>query len=126
MNNLNIEVPSSNKSLIINNSLNIISYKERIDLSLKKIFGEKKIKKILLINPPDANKSTFDFDRAKRKRNSDYPPYGLLIVGRHLLNNGYEVEILNLHHEVSKKCVETKNNIEFNFENFWKKLYGKK
>ena len=42
MNNLNIEVPSSNKSLIINNSLNISSYKERIDLSLKKIFGEKK------------------------------------------------------------------------------------
>lgn len=126
MNNLNIEVFSPNKSLIINNSLNISSFKERIDLSLKKIFGEKKIKKILLINPPDANKSTFDFDRAKRKRNSDYPPYGLLIVGRHLLNNGYEVEILNLHHEVSKKCVETKNSIEFNFENFWKETLWKK
>lgn len=126
MNNLNTDFPSPNKSLIINNSLNLSSFKERIDFSLKKIFGEKKIKKILLINPPDANKDTFDFDRSKRKRNSDYPPYGLLIVGRHLLNNGYEVEIINLHHEVSKKCVETKNNSEFNFENFWKQTLWKK
>jgi radical SAM superfamily enzyme YgiQ (UPF0313 family) len=126
VNNLNTDFSSQNKSLIIYDSLKISSFKERIDFSLKKIFGEKKIKKILLINPPDANKSTFDFDSAKRKRNSDYPPYGLLIVGRHLLNNGYEVEILNLHHEVSKKCVETKNNIEFNFENFWKQTLWKK
>ena len=31
--------------------------------------NEKKIEKILLINPPDANRDTFDFDRANRKRN---------------------------------------------------------
>ena len=81
--------------------------KKDIDDALLKIFGKKKIRRILLINPSDANKDTFDFDRSHRKRNSDYPPYGLLIVARHLLNNGYDVSILNLQHELSKECVLT-------------------
>ena len=126
MNNINPIETDINKSILIDNSLYLNTFKERIDSSLNKIFGKKKIKKILLINPPDANKTTFDFDRAHRKRNSDYPPYGLLIVGRHLLKNNYEVEILNLHHEVSKKCVETKSKNEFKFESFWKETLWKK
>ena len=126
MNNINPIETDINKSILIDNSLYLNTFKERIDSSLNKIFGKKKIKKILLINPPDANKTTFDFDRAHRKRNSDYPPYGLLIVGRHLLKNNYEVEILNLHHEVSKKCVETKSKDEFKFESFWKETLWKK
>ena len=57
-------------NLEIGNVINLRSYKKRIDDALFKIFG-KKLKKFLLINPPD-NKETFDFDRANRKRNSDY------------------------------------------------------
>ncbi len=115
-----------NINLQIGNVINLRSYKKRIDDALFKIFGKKKIEKILLINPPDANKETFDFDRANRKRNSDYPPYGLLIVAKHLQKNGYKVEILNLHHEISKKCVETNDRNSFNFESFWKKTLWQK
>ena len=112
----NLNETPRNLNLPIQDIVNIKSNKSRIDEALFNIFGDKKIKKILLINPPDANKETFDFDRAHRKRNSDYPPYGLLIVAKHLLNNGFQVEILNLHHEVSKKCVETNNENDFDFE----------
>lgn len=126
MNNISTENIKLYNSSTIKNILDLNNFKERIDESLNKIFGKKKIKKILLINPPDANKDTFDFDRAHRKRNSDYPPYGLLIVGEHLKRNGYEVELLNLHHDVSKKCVEIQSSNEFNFEKFWKKMLWEK
>ncbi len=126
MDNLNSINSKINRPIIIDNRLNLNNFKERIDACLSKIFGEKKIKKILLINPPDASKSTFDFDRAHRKRNSDYPPYGLLIVAKHLQKNGYEVEIINLHHEVSKACVETNDKNKFEFEKFWKETLWKK
>ena len=43
----------------------------------KKIFNNKNIKKILLINPPDVDSSLFNFDSAIRGRNMNYPPYGL-------------------------------------------------
>ena len=126
MSNLNLKENYNIANIEINNIEELNLNQNRIDLALLKIFGNKKINKILLINPPDANKETFDFDRAHRKRNSDYPPYGLLIVARHLLKNGYKVEILNLHHEVSKKCVETQRSENFNFEEFWKKKLWEK
>ena len=126
MKNANLEEKIDDLSLQIDNLINLRSYSDRIDIALYNIFGEKQINKILLINPPDANKETFDFDTAHRKRNSDYPPYGLLIVARHLLKNGYKVEILNLHHEVSKKCVETDDKKNFDFDIFWKKTLWNK
>ena len=126
MDNLNPISSKIKRPIIIDHRIDIKNFKERIDACLTKIFGKKKIKKILLINPPDANKSTFDFDRSHRKRNSDYPPYGLLIVAKHLQKNGYDVQILNLHHEVSKKCVETNDENEFDFEKFWKETLWNK
>ena len=88
--------------------------KKKIDEALINVFGKNKIKNILLINPPDSSKSTFDFDRVHRKRSSDYPPYGLLIVARNLIKNGYNVEILNLQHEIIKNCVLTNKKENFN------------
>ena len=43
-----------------------------------------------------------------------------MIVAKHLQKNGYNVRILNLHHEVIKKCVETNYENDFNFNEFWK------
>ena len=58
--------------------------------------------RILLINPPDVDSSLFDWPTAKRGRANNYPAYGLGVLARHLLNNGFEVEILNLNHELLK------------------------
>ena len=62
----------------------------------------KAVRRILLVNPPDVDSSLFDFDTAKRGRANNYPAYGLGVLARHLLNNGYEVKILNLNHELLK------------------------
>ena len=60
------------------------------------------VARVLLINPPDVDVSLFDYDTAKRGRANNYPPYGLGVLARHLMNQGYEVRILNLNHEVLK------------------------
>ena len=56
--------------------------------------------RILLVNPPDVDSSLFDYPTAKRGRANNYPAYGLGVLARHLLDHGYQVDILNLNHEL--------------------------
>lgn len=64
----------------------------------------KKIKKILLINPPQFQTDYFDLDLFKNKRYFNYPPYGLGLLKAALSekNKDIEVEILELNHELLK------------------------
>ena len=79
------------------NDLNISSIS-----SIKKIYEGHKIKKILLIQPPDTNAASFNYAAGKRVRLYNYPPYGLGLLATQIRKLGLEVDILNLNFETIK------------------------
>jgi radical SAM superfamily enzyme YgiQ (UPF0313 family) len=93
---------------------------------IRKIYNNKKIKKILLIQPPDTNLSNFNYAAGKRTRLYNYPPYGLGILAAQIRKLNLEVDILNLNFEILKKCVSSKNEKEFKFNDIWKYELKKK
>ena len=89
-------------------------------IELNGLFDGRSIKKILLVAPPDIDVNLFDYDLTKRGRSNNYPPYGLAVLGRHLLNHGLEVRICNLNHEILKRCQQSAGPSDFDFEDTWK------
>ena len=79
----------------------------------KKIFNNKNIKKILLINPPDVDSSLFNFDSAIRGRNMNYPPYGLGLISSHLDLLKIHNKILNLNHIILSDVQKSKSEKKF-------------
>lgn len=85
----------------------------------KSLFAEKgirNVKKLLLINPPDADADVFDVSFANRRRYSNYPPYGLMILGTIAESLGVEVKILNLQHEILRRARAQVNHFNFSEE----------
>ena len=81
-------------------SLNSINQNwSEVDEELKKVI-KKEIKKILLINPPQFQTSFIDLEILKNKRYFNYPPYGLGLLRKSLVEKGYEVKILDLNFEL--------------------------
>ena len=80
---------------------------------LNTVFEGRKILKVLLVSPPDADASLFRYDTAKRLRYTNYPPYGLGLLANNLSQIGIEVQICNLNHTILKKCIESKNENNF-------------
>ena len=114
-----------NKDIIEVESLDNISEKEKLSIRivLKSLFNNRSVKKVLLINPPDGDKSMFKLETAKAKRYTNFAPYGLGIVAQYLRKSNIECKILNLNHllllEASK---ENKN--KFNYDAIIKKYIG--
>ena len=77
------------------------------------------MKRILLVNPPDVDVSLFDYATARRGRANNYPAYGLGVLARHLMNNGYEVRILNLNHELLKIVVKPEMPVPIDYDMAW-------
>ena len=71
--------------------------------------------KILFINPPDGDHDMFNYTSAKSGRYTNFAPYGLGIVSKHLKSLGYETKILNLNHHILKKVSEL-NEDEFDYK----------
>ena len=92
----------------------------RVDAWLNGRFPDRRIGRVLLVNPPDGTRELFQFDKARRRRYTNYPPYGLGILARHLLNIGVECRILNLNHEILKTSHATVNAEGFDFDGIWK------
>jgi radical SAM superfamily enzyme YgiQ (UPF0313 family) len=78
-----------------------------VDAALTAIFPLRSIKRVLLVNPPDADSSLFRLDTAKRGRYTNYPPYGLALLAQQLRRIGVEVKILNLNHIVLRAANES-------------------
>lgn len=78
------------------------------------------IGRVLLINPPDADASLFRPDTARRGRYSNYPPYGLGILARHLRDEGVEARILNLNLAVLDACNAIPPDQPFDFDGVWR------
>lgn len=91
--------------------------KDKIRSNLKKIFSEKKIEKILLINPPDGDKTIFNFEVAKTGRYTNFAPYGIGVIAKHLEKINYETKILNLNHLILEKVSNCIHKEEFSYEN---------
>ena len=92
----------TNKIQDFSNSFDEINDKEnwaKVDQELKKKFKHQ-IKKILLINPPQFQTSFIDLDILKNKRYFNYPPYGLGLLRKSLVEKGYDVKILDLNFEL--------------------------
>jgi radical SAM superfamily enzyme YgiQ (UPF0313 family) len=84
------------------------------------VFKGRVIKKVLLVNPPDIEVGLFDYSLTKRGRSNNYPPYGLGVLARHLMDNGYEVRVCNLNHEILAKCQVSEDASQFDFETTWR------
>lgn len=84
-----------------------------------KHFPSRRIDRVLLVCPPDADREMFQYDTAKRGRYVNYPPYGLAIIAQNLREIGVEVEICNLNHEVLKACRSSRSPAEFDFDATW-------
>ena len=89
-------------------------------------FGSKKIKKVLLIQPPDSDKKIFNYAAGKRKRLYNYSPYGLALLASQLRKINIQVDILNLNHEILKDCAESKSEETFNFDFCWQSKLKKR
>jgi radical SAM superfamily enzyme YgiQ (UPF0313 family) len=92
---------------------------EKTQAFLDRLFPGRNIRKVLLVNPPDADASLFRYDTAKRHRYTNYPPYGLAVLAAHLRQMGVEVAIVNLNHEVLKRCVDSTSEAAFDFDAVW-------
>jgi len=103
----NIEVESS---LLIDEET-----KEKTIGSLRGMFKEQEVNKILLINPPDGDSKIFNYDVAKTGRYTNFAPYGLGIISEHLVHKKYETKILNLNHLLLEKVDQLKKD-DFDYD----------
>ena len=78
-----------------------------IDAALTSIFPQRSIRRVLLVNPPDADASIFRYETARRGRYTNYPPYGLAILAEQLRRQKLDVRILNLNHVILKAAHAT-------------------
>lgn len=87
----------------------------------KKRFAGRRLERVLLINPPDADPSLFQFDTAKRGRYTNYPPYGLALLAAVLREEQAEPRICNLNHHVLQACQQASNEGAFDLTSVWQK-----
>jgi len=88
----------------------------KADAFLNTVFPKRKLKKVLLVNPPDADVSLFRYNTAKRLRYTNYPPYGLALLAQNLRNMEIDVRICNLNHEILMRCIKSEKELEFQFD----------
>ena len=90
--------------------------KKEVRKILRKIFLEKKIHKILLINPPDGDEKIFNFDVAKSGRYTNFAPYGIGIIAKHLEKRHCDTKILNLNHIILEKVSKCEKEKDFSYK----------
>ena len=76
---------------------------------LGRVFNSKKIKTVLLISPPNGDKSLFRESVAKRKNYENHPQYGLGVIAAHLKKAGIKVNLLNLNNIILKEARSLSN-----------------
>ena len=76
------------------------------------------IRRLLLVNPPDADANLFRVDTALRGRYSNYPPMGLMNIAAHARGLGVEVKICNLN-EILKAARTAPSEADFDFDAVW-------
>src|SRR5687768_9979013 len=90
-----------------------------VEAVIDRLFPSRRIQRVLLVNPPDTSSEVFMIGTAKRRRYTNYPPYGLAILAETLRLLDVEVRILNLNHTVIKSAVMQREE-EFDFDRTWR------
>ena len=75
---------------------------ELAKIHIEAVMKGKQVKRILFVNPPDVDEKIFDYEIAKRGRGNNYPSYGIGILAAQLRKLEYDVDIINLNHEILK------------------------
>jgi len=107
--------------IIMNKTIEINIQQDNIEVLEKDLKYKFKngIKKVLFINPPDADSSIFKMDVAKRGRYPNYPAYGLGILSTNLREINIDTSILNLTHYILKHVNEYETLEDLNYDKFW-------
>jgi len=79
------------------------------------LFPLRKIKRVLLVVPPDMPSALFKYEQANERRYPNFPPYGFLVLAQHLAKINIECQIINLHHIVLKRAMDSENEESFDF-----------
>ena len=95
-----------------------------VNTKVKKIV-KNKIKNILLINPPQFQTHKIDLETFKNRRYFNYPPYGLGILRRILIEKKYNVKILDLNFELLQMIEESTKKSK-KFQSYIKNFKNKK
>ena len=85
------------EAALLHPSIDAIAQRKPVEDAASRLF-KRKIKKILLIQPPDLDASKFSTGLATRKRYWNYPPYGLLLLARVAETFGCESRCINMQH----------------------------
>jgi radical SAM superfamily enzyme YgiQ (UPF0313 family) len=93
--------------------------KQDIEGELNRLFPGRCIQRVLLVDPPDADKQMFNYSTAKRHRYSNFPRYGPGVLAAHLRDEGLEVDMLNLNDEILKTCQASTREEDFDFDREW-------
>ena len=82
-------------------------------------FPDRRLDRVLLVNPPDADASLFRFEAARRGVAPNFPPYGLTVLAEQLQRVGVQVRIVNLNHVVLKASHAAEDAETFPFDAVW-------
>lgn len=94
-------------------------FEDLIQQRLSRVFPDRCLRKVLFVVPPEGDETMFDYATAKRGRYWNHPPYGAGVIASHLRRDGVEVRIVNLHHEVLKRCRQSRSAESFDFACAW-------
>ncbi len=89
--------------------------------AIRNLFAGKRIERVLLVTPPDADAELFRLDTAKRGRYTNYPPYGLLVLATRLQTQGIDVRVCNLNDAILQQCQHLEDDEELPFDQIWQK-----
>ena len=92
----------------------------RGDAFLAKAFPNRRLRRILFVQPPDADSTIFNYATGKRGRYFNYPPYGLGLLAEQSRRRGAVVDIVNLNNEILKSCRTSRSADEFDFDRTWR------
>ncbi len=96
-------------------AVNLAPDRDRVAAFFARYFP-RNIRRVLLVNPPDADSGLFRIETARRGRYTNYPPYGLAVLAQNLRDVGVEVRLLNLNHVVLKAA---RSGAAFDFDKIW-------
>ena len=88
-----------NHSVSVKSNPDMDAQRKAVEDAASRLF-KRKVKRILLIQPPDLDASKFSTGLATRKRYWNYPPYGLLLLARVAETYGCESRCINLQHDL--------------------------
>ncbi len=92
-----------------------------IDGFIEARFPDRRIDRVLLVNPPDGDAEIFRFQTASLGRNTNFAPYGLGLIAENLRQCGIDVQICNLNHLLLEACCKTDDADAFEFDAVWQR-----